>query len=132
MTSYLIDFLLVVALVVTALRCGRMHKELRALRETDLVGAFASAETSLNRAAEAIVAARHDGVDTARALERQLAEARQVVDQLTALVERADFHVGGAIQTSRPAASPPAAPDVDPCREFFAEAHDRLHASLAR
>ncbi|ORE95077.1 hypothetical protein [Aurantimonas sp. 22II-16-19i] len=122
MTSYLIDLLLVVALVVTALRCGRMHKELRALRQADLAVALTDAEVSLNRAAEAIVGARYEGVEAVRALERQLAEARSVADDLSALVTRADFHVRRAV--------PDAA--ADPYRDIFAAAHDRLHASLAR
>ncbi|MCE7026693.1 hypothetical protein [Jiella avicenniae] len=119
MTSYLIDVLLVVALVVTALRCGRMHKELRALRQTDLAEALVDAEVSLNRAAEAIVAARHEGVDTVRQLERQLVEARRVTAELSGLVGRGE-------------ASPAAEAGVDPYRDFFAAAQDRLHASLAR
>lgn len=119
MTSYLIDALLVVALVVTALRCGRMHKELRALRQTNLADALINAEVSLNRAAEAIVAARHEGVDTVRELERQLVEARRVTAELRGLVARGEpAHAGEA--------------DADPYRDFFAAAQDRLHASLAR
>ena len=124
MTSYLIDLLLMVALVVTALRCGRMHKELRALRQTDLAEALVQAEVSLNRAAEAIVGARHEGIETVFAMERHIADARHIADELSALVTRADFHVqGGDRQT---------APDVDSGREFFSAAQDRLHASLAR
>ncbi|MBO0903620.1 hypothetical protein [Jiella sonneratiae] len=125
MTSYLIDLLLVVALVVTALRCGRMHKELRALRGTDLAGALVAAEGSLNRAAEALVAARCEGVDTVRSLERRLVEARQVADELGDLVDRARFRADGGAA---------AASDIeaDGYRDFFQAAQDRLRASLAR
>lgn len=122
MTSYLIDVLLVVALVVTALRCGRMHKELRALRQTDLAEALTNAEISLNRAAEAIVAARHEGVDTVRQLERQLAEARRVSAELGGLVGRGEPALAGTAGEA----------GADPYRDFFAAAQDRLHASLAR
>ena len=132
MTSYLIDLLLVVALVVTALRCGRMHKELRALRQADLAEALTQSEVSLNRAAEAIVGARYEGVETVRELERQLVEARLVIEQLTVLVSRADHHVGVGAPQAVPAAASTAPSNADPYRDFFAAAHDRLHASLAR
>ncbi|TFF21799.1 hypothetical protein E3C22_14065 [Jiella endophytica] len=125
MTSYLIDLLLVVALVVTALRCGRMHKELRALRQTDLVEALENAEVSLNRAAGAIVGARHEGIETVQTLERQLVEARQLAERLEGLLARADVHVASA-------APEPQAANEDPYHDFFAAAHDRLRASLAR
>lgn len=121
MTSYLIDALLIVALVITALRCGRMHKELRQLRQNDLAAALVDAEVSLNRAAEALVAARCEGIDTVRQLERQLADARRITAELGDLVDRSP-------------ATPPARAEAgaDAYRDFFAAAQDRLHASLAR
>ncbi len=121
MTSYLIDGLLIVALVVTALRCGRMHKEIRELRQTDLARALVDADTSLNRAAEALVAARHEGVDTVRRLERQLDDARQLIAEL-------DERLGQGAPT--PAAASEAGADA--YRDFFVAAQDRLRASLAR
>ncbi|MBP0615731.1 hypothetical protein [Jiella mangrovi] len=125
MTSYLIDLLLVVALVVTALRCGRMHTELRELRQTDLAQALIDTEASLNRAAGALVAARHEGVDAVRALERQLADAHEVSERLAELVGRADAN----IVRIAPAAE---SQEHETYRDFFAAAQDRLHASLKR
>lgn len=121
MTSYLIDGLLIVALVVTALRCGRMHKELKDLRQTDLAEALINAEVSLNRAAEALVAARHEGIDTVRQLERQLVDARRVSAELDDRLDRRE---------TTPSA--PTEAGADAYRDFFAAAQDRLHASLAR
>ncbi|MBO0660957.1 hypothetical protein LQ948_00085 [Jiella sp. MQZ9-1] len=127
MTSYLIDFLLVIALVVTAMRCGRLHKELRALRDTGLAEAIANAELSLNRAAEALVAMRHEGIETARDLECRVVEARGLADELSGLV--ADARVEPQVHV---AANTGATAVHDPYRDIFAEVHDRLHASLAR
>ena len=57
MTSWLIDALLVAALVVTSWRTGAMYRELRRLRtdETALRAALVEADASINRAANAVV-----------------------------------------------------------------------------
>ncbi|MDY8108919.1 hypothetical protein U0C82_07145 [Fulvimarina sp. 2208YS6-2-32] len=97
MTSYLIDLLLLAALVVTALRSGRMYKELRALRdaESGLLTALALSEASLNKAAEAVIALKYDGLSTLKALEAERANATLAAALLSDLVKRADFHAGG-------------------------------------
>lgn len=124
MISYLIDFVLMVALVVTALRCGRMYREIRSLRDNELATTIIDAEKALNRAAEAVVSLRHEGIETTRALESQIAEARRLSEELGALLQRADFHVaGGRTKASE-------LPET--YREALAATHDRLRASLAR
>ncbi len=97
MTSYLIDFLLMVALVVTALRCGRMYRELKTLRESEsgLVAALAQSEASLNKAAEAVIALKYEGVSTLKSLEAERAKASEVGARLADLVKRAEFHTAG-------------------------------------
>ena len=124
MISYLIDFVLMVALVVTAIRCGRMYREIRTLRDNELATTIIDAEKALNRAAEAVVSLRHEGVETTRALENQVTEARKLADELGELLRRADFHVaGGRAKASELPES---------YREALAATHDRLRASLAR
>ena len=94
MASYLIDLVLLVALMVTALRSGRMMKELKVLRESEsgLATALQDSDRYINRAAEVVVALKHDGAETARRLEAQLAEAHEASAHLEALLARADWH----------------------------------------
>ncbi|HEX2017465.1 MAG TPA: hypothetical protein VGO17_00875 [Aurantimonas sp.] len=93
MTSYLIDLVLLTALVVTALRSGRMYRELRLLRSSgnDLGAALQEADRSINRAAEAVVVLKHEGVQTLRALEARIDEAREECERLERCMERADW-----------------------------------------
>lgn len=130
MTSYLTDIVLMVALVVTALRSGRMYRELRTLRssENDLGAALAEADRSINRAAEAVVVLKHEGVQTLRALEAQIAEAKETTDRLEMLVARADWHARGHGQAARSERAP--AGTVSEGDE--GSGRHRLHASLAR
>ncbi|RFC64093.1 hypothetical protein DYI37_06940 [Fulvimarina endophytica] len=109
MTSYLIDFLLMAALVVTALRTGRMVREIKTLRQsgTELLEALAQSEAALNKAAGAVTALKYDGLDTLRAIEAECERARIAGARLAELVERADFHASG---TARPARAPAQAP----------------------
>ncbi|MCB8837935.1 hypothetical protein [Aurantimonas sp. VKM B-3413] len=97
MTSYLIDFVLIAALLVTALRSGRMYRELRLLREAEggLGVALEASEKSLNRAAEAVVAMKYEGVQTARSLDAQIAAAKLAAQELETLIARAEWHVSG-------------------------------------
>ncbi|MEX6504959.1 hypothetical protein [Jiella sp. M17.18] len=97
MESYLIDLALMAALVVTALRSGRMYRELKALREAEggLGAALLESEQALNRAAEAVVALKYEGVATVRSLEAQIAAARAATEELEMLVARAEWHVSG-------------------------------------
>lgn len=129
MTSYLIDIVLLIALVVTALRSGRMYRELRALRalENGLGAALAEADRSINRAAEAVVVLKHEGVQTLRALEAQVAEAKETADRLKMLTARVDRYAA--------AGGPEAAGRAPPASHAGAgEGTDRhrFHASLAR
>ncbi|MEN3793958.1 hypothetical protein [Fulvimarina sp. MAC3] len=106
MTSYLIDLLLMVALVVTALRSGRMYRELKSLRESErgLAAALEQSEASLNKAAEAVIALKYEGISTLKALEAERVLAENAAARLADLVERADFHTGG---TAMPATRTP-------------------------
>ena len=108
MTSYLIDLLLLVALVVTALRSGRMYKELRVLRdaESGLMAALAQSEALLNKAAEAVIALKYDGISTLKALEAERAKATEATARLSDLVKRADFHAGGLVQATSSVSMP--------------------------
>ncbi|EAU40834.1 hypothetical protein FP2506_18139 [Fulvimarina pelagi HTCC2506] len=99
MASYLIDLVLMVALVVTALRSGRMYNELKSLRESErgLAAALEQSEASLNKAAEAVIALKYEGVSTLRALEAERLKAAEAGVRLADLVQRADFHAGKAV-----------------------------------
>ncbi|WP_040325838.1 DUF6468 domain-containing protein [Aurantimonas manganoxydans] len=92
MISYLLDFVLVVALVVTAFRCTRMQRELRTLRssESALSASLAQADASITRAAEVVVGLKHEGVETLRRLEFRIAEADDATDRLERLIAEAD------------------------------------------
>lgn len=94
MASYLIDLILLIALTVTALRSGRMMKELKVLRDSEsgLAAALGDSDRSITQAAEVVVALKHDGAATLRRLETQLAEAQEASARLEALLTRADWH----------------------------------------
>ena len=94
MASYLIDLVLLAALMVTALRSGRMMKELKVLRDSEsgLAAALADADRSITRAAEIVVALKHEGRQTVQNLESRLADARDAIERLETLVARADWH----------------------------------------
>ena len=111
MGSLLIDAVLMVALVVTAVRSGRMYRELKSLRESEsgLAQALAESERSLNKACEAVIALKHDGLDTMRRLEAESNRAAEVGLRLAGLVERAEFHPG---TSRRPAAPAPIQTDL--------------------
>ena len=108
MGSLLIDAVLMVALVVTAVRSGRMYRELKSLRESEsgLAQALAESERSLNKA---VIALKHDGLDTMRRLEAESNRAAEVGLRLAGLVERAEFHTG---TSRRPAAPAPIQTDL--------------------
>jgi hypothetical protein len=100
MTSYLIDFVLLAALVFTSWRAGRMHREILALKrdERELAEMLASADRSINEAAHSVVVLKGEGLETARVLAGVTAEAKDAADRLSTLVERADWHAGAAHQ----------------------------------
>ena len=127
MASYLIDLVLMVALVVTALRSGRMVRELKTLRQTEtgLAAALEESDRALTRAAEMVVFLKHEGAETARALETRTGEAREIAGRLEALVARADWHASGRAAPRRmPGAGTRAAAEER-------GADHRLRASLA-
>lgn len=130
MTSYLTDIILMVALVVTALRSGRMYRELRTLRSSEnaLGAALAEADRSINRAAEAVVVLKHEGVQTLRALEAQIIEAKETTERLELLVAKADWHAKGHGQAARSERAPAAT--ANECGD--GPGGHRLRASLAR
>ncbi|MEF2550885.1 hypothetical protein VQ042_05810 [Aurantimonas sp. A2-1-M11] len=92
MISYLTDFALVAALVVTAFRCSRMQRELRILRssESSLSEALSRADAAITRAADAVVGLKHDGIVTLRRLEARVAEANDAHARLENLIAKAD------------------------------------------
>ncbi|WP_061932104.1 hypothetical protein [Aureimonas sp. AU22] len=89
MTSWLIDAVLVGALLVTSWRTGSMYKELKRLRseENGFRQALEDADASINRAANAVVLLKSEGVRTLRALEERAAEAQELADRLDVLIE---------------------------------------------
>ncbi|WP_416355085.1 hypothetical protein ACLNGM_11905 [Aureimonas phyllosphaerae] len=89
MTSWLIDAILVAALLVTSWRTGSMYKELKRLRseETGFRQALEDADASINRAANAVVLLKSEGVRTLRALEERAAEAQELVERLDILLD---------------------------------------------
>ncbi len=96
MTSYLIDFVLLAALVFTSWRAGRMHREIVALKrdERELAEMLAVADRSINEAAHSVVVLKGEGLEAARILACVTAEAKDAADRLQGLVERADWHAG--------------------------------------
>ncbi len=89
MTSWLIDAILVGALIVTSWRTGSMYKELKHLRSesSGFRQALEDADASINRAANAVVLMKSEGVRTLRALEERAAEAQELVERLDVLLD---------------------------------------------
>ncbi len=89
MTSWLIDALLVAALVVTSWRTGAMYRELRRMRtdETALRAALVEADASINRAANAVVLLKSEGVRTLQALEERMGEAQELAERLDIVLD---------------------------------------------
>ncbi|WP_279482641.1 hypothetical protein [Aureimonas sp. SK2] len=89
MTSWLIDAVLIGALIVTSWRTGSMYKELKRLRseETGFWQALEDADASINRAANAVVLLKSEGVRTLRALEERAAEAHELAERLDILLD---------------------------------------------
>ncbi|KQT66270.1 MULTISPECIES: hypothetical protein [unclassified Aureimonas] len=84
MISWLIDGVLLSALVVTSWRTGRMVQELRRLRseEASFGKALAESDLAINRAAHAVVMLKSEGTRTLAALEERIAEARLLAGRL--------------------------------------------------
>lgn len=95
MVSYLVDLVLLAALVVTALKCGRMMRELKAMKEagSDFARALEDSDRSINRAAEAVVSLKHEVLDVLSKLQSSNGEAADLAERLEKLVKRADWHV---------------------------------------
>ncbi|WP_055846889.1 hypothetical protein [Aurantimonas sp. Leaf443] len=130
MTSYVIDFILIAALVVVGWRTGAMYRELRALRQesSSFARALKASDLSINKAAHAVVMLRSEGVDTLRALEKATGEARDLAQWLheameTPLARQASPARPACVETSAiPAEAAPApapsAPSSRPQRPF--------------
>lgn len=84
MISWLIDGVLLSALVVTSWRTGRMVQELRRLRseEAGFGKALADSNGAINQAAHAVVMLKSEGTQTLAALEKRIAEARLLAERL--------------------------------------------------
>jgi hypothetical protein len=106
MISSLIDCILLGALAFTGWRTTVMARELRRLRggETPLSAALRDADVSINKAAHAVVMLRSDGIDTLRALEARIEEARAVCDELADGIRTADRQLDAANDAAVPAA----------------------------
>ena len=98
MISYLIDAVLVSALVFTSWRTGAMLRALRRLRSEDsrFGKALQDSDAALSRAAHAVVMLKHDGVATIRALDERIAEARRLAEWLDAAADDAAFRLAPA------------------------------------
>lgn len=89
MTSWLIDAVLIGALAFTSWRTGAMYKELRRLRsdESTLRTVLEEADASINRAANAVVLLKSEGIRTLQALEERTAEAQELTERLDILLD---------------------------------------------
>ncbi|ALN74169.1 DUF6468 domain-containing protein [Aureimonas sp. AU20] len=89
MTSFLIDAVLVGALLVTSWRTGSMYRELRRLRgdESALRAALVEADQSINRAANAVILLKTEGVQTLRSLEERMGEAQELTERLDIILD---------------------------------------------
>ena len=89
MTSWLIDALLVSALLVTSWRTGTLYRELRRLRsdETALRTVLVDADQSINKAANAVVLLKSEGVRTLQTLEERMVEARELAERLDIILD---------------------------------------------
>src|SRR3954464_2446766 len=98
MTSYLIDFVLITALVFTSWRVGTMYRELRRLRseESSFHQAVKDADAAINRAANAVVMLRSEGSTTLQALQAAIDDARELAETLDAGVRVAETRLSVA------------------------------------
>lgn len=93
MTSWLIDLVLVAALVVTAWRTGMMIRELRNLRaeNSSFRQMLAEADSAIDRAAHAVVSFKGEGMRTLQALDEKNAEARRQMERLDFAIRAVDL-----------------------------------------
>ena len=112
MISYLIDFVLIGALVFTSWRVGVMLRELRRLRseESSFHKSLQDADTAINRAANAVVMLRSEGVTTLHALQAAIDDARELAEMLDDSVRVAETRLAVANDIGRDAGNAPAAP----------------------
>ena len=89
MTSWLIDIILVAALGFTSWRTGAMYRELKRLRtdESALRAALEDADASINKAANAVVLLKSEGLRTLRELEERTTEARDLAERLDVILD---------------------------------------------
>jgi hypothetical protein len=98
MTSYLIDFVLITALVFTSWRVGKMVRELRKLRseEASFHRSLQDADAAINRAAHAVVMLRSEGLATLTALQAAIDDARELTGMLDDSVRVAETRLSVA------------------------------------
>jgi hypothetical protein len=112
MTSYLIDFVLISALVFTSWRVGMMVRELRKLRseESSFHRSLQDADAAINRAAHAVVMLRSEGIATLEALQAAIDDARELTGMLDDSVRVAETRLSVANDGRRDAPVAAAAP----------------------
>ena len=112
MTSYLIDFVLISALVFTSWRVGMMVRELRRLRseESSFHQSLKDADAAINRAANAVVMLRSEGVTTLHALQAAIDDARELTEILDDSVRVAETRLSVANDGGREASAAVSAP----------------------
>ncbi|BDA85950.1 hypothetical protein Sa4125_34920 [Aureimonas sp. SA4125] len=112
MTSYLIDFVLIAALVFTSWRVGKMVRELRRLRteESSFHRSLTDADAAINRAAHAVVMLRSEGVATLTALQAAIDDARELAEMLDDSARVAETRLSVANDGRRDDAATTAAP----------------------
>ncbi len=112
MTFSPIDAVLLAALAYVGWSSARMTLALRRLRsgESELATALRDADACINDAALAVVMLRGEGVETLRAIEARIVEARELADELEAQIRVADrkLQVANDAVAAAPAASPTA------------------------
>lgn len=84
MTSYLVEAVLFVALVITTWRVTTMHRELKRLRESE--AEFVQTTAKMNRAFDDVAATVHDlsanGTTLVHLLGRKIDEARELMTEI--------------------------------------------------
>lgn len=113
MTSYLIDAVLIAALVFTSWRTGGMLRELRRLRseESSFRTVLRESDAVINRAAHAVVMLKSEGIRTLQALEQRCEEARGLSGRLDGAIADAELRL--ALTRDADFAAPVAAPTQD-------------------
>lgn len=131
MISWLIDGVLLTALVVTSWRTGRMVQELRRLRseEAAFAKALADSDVAINHAAHAVVMLKSEGTKTLAALETRIAEARLLAERLEDVARMAALQLELANDNAFAmplSMQPPLPADTSPESEWMRRLESRL------